>query len=352
MATLDHDTALRLPAADLEHPSTSSDRTEQKDTLLARGWSRVDAEAGAIAAHPIARSPGDRRLEQVIRSHSRTVAAALNPESYLTEHERREVVYDALFGYGARCGAVGRQLYGDQYLVAAAAMSVAPDDEAAPLRHEPAPVGQPSAAAAADGPSGSSRADGLRLPNETSPPTDAALALLAPYNVGEIIDSGPVTSAWSTGEIVVTDLGVALVDPVAKHVVGVAWVDFELETVDDPITSRVDVEIRFSIDGVDFIDLRIDRLLFENIERAAAFMTHRPAASPAGKRVDPGLTSPKRPVGPDAMPLRPAGNVPDRKPCPECSQQSRHGDKFCRQCGTSLSPRTVEDRRFWRPFRR
>ncbi len=319
MATLDHDTVLGRCAAHLGRSPTRSDRTKQKAKLLARGWSRADAEAGSIATYPMEHLPGDRRLEQVIRSHSRTVAEALNPESYLSENERREVVYDALSGYGTRCVTAGLQLYGDQYFAAAASMNVAQADIEAPLQHAPATVGQPSTDEAADDQSGSSRTAGLRLPNETSSPTDEELALLARYSIGEIIDSGPVTSAWSTGEIVVTDLGVALVDTAARHVVGVAWSDFELETVDEPMTARSDIEIRFSTDGDDSIDLRMDRRLFENIEGAAAVMTDSES---------------------------------DRKSCPECGQQSRRGDKFCRRCGTSLSLRTVQVRRSWRPFRR
>ena len=159
---------------------------------------------------------------------------------------------------------------------------------------------------------------GLRLPNETSSPTERALALLAKYSIGEIIDSGPVTSAWSTGEIVVTDLGVALLDIAGQQVIGVAWIDVALEMVDEPTTPGSDVELRFSIHGAS-IDLRMDRRLFENIEGAAAVM---------------------------------ADGAPGRKPCPECGRQSRQGDKFCHECGTSLSLQTVQVRRSWRPFRR
>jgi len=103
--------------------TTSSHRKKQKKKLIAAGWSHADAEAGAIATFPMAKNPGNRQLEEAIREESQHVAMSLNPNSDLSESEKKKAVRDALKGYSFNAGFVGNRAYGEQYLEALNSMS-------------------------------------------------------------------------------------------------------------------------------------------------------------------------------------------------------------------------------------
>ncbi len=65
----------------------------------------------------------------------------------------------------------------------------------------------------------------LQLPHPPVLPDVSLTELLAPYETGQILDSGSARSAWSTGAIVATTLGVAVCDTESGEVVGVPWAD-------------------------------------------------------------------------------------------------------------------------------
>ena len=81
----------------------------------------------------------------------------------------------------------------------------------------------------------------LQLPESRSLPPPEVTELLGPYDLGEILDSGPVRSKWSTGQVVLTAPGIVVCDPETTEVIGIRWDsvnagDFSSFAVDESVT--------------------------------------------------------------------------------------------------------------------
>lgn len=104
---------------------TESFRNRLEKKLAKRGWSHEDAEAAGYAVFPMTGDPGDRSVEDYLRSRSRVLAQVVHKRSVHSETEQKELVYEALTAYAGVCREVCSETLARIFERPAQAMSVA-----------------------------------------------------------------------------------------------------------------------------------------------------------------------------------------------------------------------------------
>ncbi len=104
----------------------------------------------------------------------------------------------------------------------------------------------------------------LQLPHEPKQPPAEVFPLLEPYDLGRVLDSGPVRSQWSSGQIVLTVPGIVVCDLEQSEVVGIRWQDVNGEAL-SRVSAETQVIISLESDDAESVDLTVDGALAANM---------------------------------------------------------------------------------------
>lgn len=96
--------------------STIRFRTKMVAKLTKRGWDPDEAAGAAVAVFPMVDDPGNRRLEDWLRSRARVMAKTVLPKrSMYSREEQVDLVRAALEAYAGACREAGSSHYARQY---------------------------------------------------------------------------------------------------------------------------------------------------------------------------------------------------------------------------------------------
>lgn len=104
----------------------------------------------------------------------------------------------------------------------------------------------------------------LHLPHKPTQPPDEVYPLIEPYDLGQVLDSGPVRSQWSSGQIVLTVPGIVVCDLEQSEVIGIRWQDVNGEAL-SRVSADTQVVISLESDDAETIDLTVGGSLAANM---------------------------------------------------------------------------------------
>lgn len=104
----------------------------------------------------------------------------------------------------------------------------------------------------------------VEVPFPPTQPSGDVTDLIARHDSGQILDSGPVSSEWGDGSIVLTASGVVICDTESGEVISISWADIGGDPPPnlDPANRAL---IPLNLDRVGRVELELGGYLFANL---------------------------------------------------------------------------------------